>query len=143
MGWSYSSTIGIVSGTQNFSPKKKSYGPGKRYVEFKQWLDETLATMVNIDHVYFEKVIAHKGTLAAHVYGGFLSILQAWCEEKGIPIEGIPVGTIKKHCAGIGNAKKHQMIACIEKKGFSPKDDNEADALALLMYAQNKMCLSY
>ena len=36
---------------------------------------------------------------------------------------------------GKGNAGKDEMIAAVVKRGFTPADDNEADALALLHWA--------
>jgi Holliday junction resolvasome RuvABC endonuclease subunit len=47
----------------------------------------------------------------------------------------VPVGTIKRHIAGKGNADKAAVIAAVQALGFSPADDNEADALALLHWA--------
>ena len=61
--------------------------------------------------------------------------LTAWCEHHNIPYQGVPVGTIKKHATGKGNAGKDGMIASVRKRGHSPVDDNEADALALLHWA--------
>lgn len=55
-------------------------------------------------------------------------------QHRGVP-EGIPVGTIKKHATGKGNASKDEMIEAMKARGHSPADDNEADALALLHYA--------
>jgi Holliday junction resolvasome RuvABC endonuclease subunit len=87
------------------------------------------------DAVYFEEVRRHAATDAAHVYGGLLATLTAYCEEKKCPYQGVPVGTIKKHATGKGNASKQQMIAAMKAKGHSPADDNEADALAILYWA--------
>jgi crossover junction endodeoxyribonuclease RuvC len=81
--------------------------------------------------VYFEEVRRHLGTDAAHVYGGLLGTLVAWCEEKRIPYAGVPVQTIKKSWTGKGNAKKALMIAEANARGFSTEDENEADAIAL------------
>jgi Holliday junction resolvasome RuvABC endonuclease subunit len=44
----------------------------------------------------------------------------------------LPVGTIKRHATGNGNASKEAVIAAVRSLGFDPADDNEADALALL-----------
>ncbi len=77
----------------------------------------------------------HVGVDAAHAYGGFLATLTAWCEHHGIPYQGVPVGTIKKHVTGKGNAGKGEVIAAIRARGHAPADDNEADALALLAWA--------
>jgi hypothetical protein len=47
----------------------------------------------------------------------------------------VPVGTIKRHIAGKGNADKQAVISAAKTLGFAPADDNEADALALLHWA--------
>ena len=47
----------------------------------------------------------------------------------------MPVGTIKKHATGKGNASKDEMVASARARGHAPTDDNEADALALLHWA--------
>ncbi|WP_208436805.1 crossover junction endodeoxyribonuclease RuvC, partial [Bartonella doshiae] len=107
-------------------------GGGMRYLRFKRWLIELKRSVDEIDAVYFEEVRRHIGTDAAHVYGGLLGHLTAWCEHHQIPYEGIPVGTIKKATTGKGNASKEEMIKAVRTKGHNPKDDNEADALAIL-----------
>jgi Holliday junction resolvasome RuvABC endonuclease subunit len=124
----------IISGTQHFKPQRFE-GGGMRYLRFKRWLTEIKQTVDTIDAVYFEEVRRHVGVDAAHAYGGFLATLTAWCEHHQIPYRGVPVGTIKKHATGKGNASKDEMIAAVIKRGFSPADDNEADALALLHWA--------
>ncbi len=88
-----------------------------------------------IDCLHFEEVRRHFSTDAAHAYGGFLATLTAWCEHHQIPYQGVPVGTIKKHATGKGNASKEDVIAAIRARGHAPVDDNEADALALLHWA--------
>ena len=121
----------ISSGTQTFAPQRFE-GGGMRYLRFKKWLEELNQLSEGIDQIYFEEVRRHLGVDAAHAYGGFLAHLSAWCEDKQIPYLGVPVGTIKKHLAGKGNANKQVMINAIKDLGFNPTDDNEADALALL-----------
>ena len=64
-----------------------------------------------------------------------LAVLSAWCEERAIAYQGVPVGTIKRYATGKGNADKAAMIAAMRARGFAPADDNEADALALLLWA--------
>ena len=53
----------------------------------------------------------------------------------GVPYQGVPVGTIKRFATGKGNAGKEAVIAAMRARGFAPADDNEADALALLLWA--------
>ncbi|WP_341792116.1 hypothetical protein [Rickettsia endosymbiont of Gonocerus acuteangulatus] len=46
--------------------------------------------------------------------------------------------TIKKHITGKGNATKYAVLNAIKQKGFEPRDNNEADSLALLDYVLSK-----
>lgn len=124
----------IVSGTMAFRPGRYE-GGGMRYLRFRSWLDHLHDGAKAIGTVYFEEVRRHAGTDAAHIYGGFLAHLAAWCELKHVPYQGVPVGTIKRHATGKGNAGKDAVIAAMRAKGFDPEDDNEADALAILSWA--------
>ena len=121
----------VISGTQSFKPGRFE-GGGMRYLRFRRWLTELKATQDALGSVYFEEVRCHLGVDAAHAYGGFLATLTAWCEHHRIPYAGVPVGTIKKHATGRGNANKDAMIAAARARGHNPEGDNEADALALL-----------
>ena len=42
---------------------------------------------------------------------------------------------MKRHATGKGNAGKQAMIAAARARGFHPTDDNEADAIAILLWA--------
>ena len=64
-----------------------------------------------------------------------MATLTAWAELRGVPYQGVPVGTIKIHATGKGNAPKEAMTAAARARGFHPADDNEADAIAILHWA--------
>jgi Holliday junction resolvasome RuvABC endonuclease subunit len=133
-GWATKNPDGVfVYGVNSFKPQRFE-GGGMRYLRFRSWLDETVK-MLEVDAVYFEEVRAHAGTDAAHIYGGLMATLTAYCEAQRIPYAGVGVGTIKKSATGKGNASKQQMIAAMKAKGHSCEDDNEADALAILYWA--------
>ncbi|WP_363799826.1 hypothetical protein ABU614_06850 [Lysobacter firmicutimachus] len=134
LGWALRFTGLVISGTEHFKLGRFE-GGGMRYLRFARWLDEARAFAGPFEAVYFEEVRRHRGVDAAHAYGGFLAQLTAWCEQYGIPYQGVPVGTIKKFATGKGNADKAAMVAAAEQRGHHPKDDNEADALALLYWA--------
>jgi len=131
-GWATRDRTGIVSGTVAFKPSRYE-GGGMRFLRFRKWLDEFLH-LEPIDAVLFEEVRRHAGTDAAHVYGGFLGHLTAWCEEHQIPYVGVPVGSIKRAATGKGNADKAAMIAAVRALGYAPIDDNEADAIAIALH---------
>ena len=144
-GWALRSANGPVAhGFVSFKSQRFE-GGGMRYLRFGRWLADMLSlsgpqsdsqtNLTGIGAVYFEEVRRHLGVDAAHVYGGLLATLTAWCEHHQIPYQGVPVGTIKRHATGRGNAPKEAMIAAARARGFSPADDNEADAIAILLWA--------
>ena len=101
----------------------------------RRWLEQLDIDAGPIEAIYFEEVRRHAGTDAAHIYGGLLAVLSAWCEEHLVAYQGVPVGTIKRFATGKGNADKAAVIDAIRSRGFAPRDDNEADALAILLWA--------
>ena len=134
-GWALHGADGLItSGTVSFRPGRFD-GGGMRYLRFTNWLGELDRLFGPIAAIWFEDVRRHAGTDAAHVYGGLMATLTAWAELRGVPYEGVPVGTIKRHATGRGNAEKAAMIAAAKARGFSPADDNEADAIAILFWA--------
>ena len=148
-GWALRSANGPVAhGFVSFKSQRFE-GGGMRYLRFGRWLADMLAlsgqqsgsqtgsqtNLTGIGAVYFEEVRRHLGVDAAHVYGGLLATLTAWGEHHQIPYQGVPVGTIKRHATGKGNAGKAEVIAAMKALGHPVTDDNEADALALLHWA--------
>ena len=134
MGWALRLGTDTHSGTVSFRPSRYD-GGGMRYLRFRSWLDQLAVEHMLPEAVYFEEVRRHAATDAAHIYGGFLASLTAWCEERGLAYQGVPVGTIKRHVTGKGNADKQAVIAAVRDRGFMPTDDNEADAIAILLWA--------
>lgn len=128
-GFAIGDMLAIVSGHWNLKPGRYD-GGGMRFVKFRSALNE-LYSAWSIERVYYEEVRRHAGTDAAHVYGGLMATLTAWCEEKGIPYSSLPVGAVKKNWTGKGNASKAEMIAEAEIRGFKPQTEDEADALAV------------
>ncbi|MFN3946123.1 MAG: crossover junction endodeoxyribonuclease RuvC [Allosphingosinicella sp.] len=134
-GWALRSHDGLItSGTVSFRSSRYD-GGGMRYLRLRSWLDQIAANAGGLAAIYFEEVRRHIGTDAAHLHGGFLATLTAWCEQRTIAYQGVPVGTIKRHVAARGNADKAAVMAAIRARGFSPADDNEADAIAILLWA--------
>jgi Holliday junction resolvasome RuvABC endonuclease subunit len=119
----------ILSGVKKL--RHNRHASGVRALDFYLWLNRVIREY-GIDRVYFERVYAHSGTEAAHLYGYFMHTLAAVCEELGIKCVGISVGTIKKFATGKGNASKEEMITAAKSRGFDPQTDDEADALAIL-----------
>jgi hypothetical protein len=134
-GWALRGVGGLItSGTASFKPRRYD-GGGMRYLRFTNWLTELDRLSGPVEAIWYEEVRNHKGVDASHVYGGLMATLTAWAELRGVPYQGVPVGTIKRHATGHGNANKQAMIDAARKRGFSPADDNEADAIAILFWA--------
>jgi len=134
-GWALVDRNGnITSGTVEFR-QDRWQGGGMRFLRFRAWLDEVHRLTGGFEQLIYEQVRRHAGTDASHLYGGWLAILEVWCEQNSVAYQGVPVGTIKRHATGRGNAYKQAMIAAVEARGFSPTDDNEADAIAILLWA--------
>lgn len=130
-GWAMWCDGEITSGTIDMTKKRgaRFEGPGMKFVRFSRWLK----TVPLPDLISFEEVRRHRGVAAAHAYGGYLSHLTAFCDVREIPYEGFPVGAIKKRATGNGSASKEMMIDSCSKLGIDPGDDNEADALWILL----------
>ena len=131
-GWALHGADGLISsGTVSFRPGRFD-GGGMRYLRFSNWLGELERLSGPIAAIWFEEVRAHRGVDTSHVYGGLMATLTAWAELRGIPYQGVPVGTWKRCVCGKGNASKEDVVAAMVAKGFAPTNYDEADALAIL-----------
>lgn len=130
-GWCVANGATVISGVWKLKGGRYD-GGGMRFLRFRGHLDE-VHKISPIKIVFYEEVRGHKGVDAAHIYGGLQATLTAWCEDNKIPYEGVPVGTIKKFITGKGNASKAQVMAAVARYGYAPSDDNEADAIALML----------
>lgn len=135
-GWAVRKDGIVQSGVATFKSGRYE-GGGMRFLKFSRWL-ESMVVVSGATSVFFEEVRRHSAVDAAHVYGGLLATMSAFCEERQLPYLGIPVGTIKKSATDKGNANKEAMIAAVKAQGFNPADDNEADAIALLQYLERE-----
>jgi Holliday junction resolvasome RuvABC endonuclease subunit len=126
----------ITIGTKKLRRGKEA--SGVRALDFYRWLNQTIQEY-SIGQVYFERVYAHSGSEAAHLYGYFMYTLAAVCEELHVKCTGIPVTTIKKYATGSGRATKGEMMDFAKRRGFNPVDDNSADALAILLTGLNAL----
>lgn len=116
-------------------------GGGMRFVRFRKFVEGMLDLRSGIGIVGYEEVRRHLGTDAAHVYGGLQAILTEICEARDLPYLGIPVGTIKKHATGKGNANKEAMLSAARNRwpDLSIEDDNVADALFVSELAEMEL----
>jgi len=84
--------------------------------------------------IAYEQVRAHRGTIAAHRYGGLLATLLRLAQRRRALVLPIPVATAKKRLLGKGGGEgtgKPEMVAGVEALGLDVVDDNHADAVAV------------
>lgn len=132
-GFALSTRDGLLEyGTEKFQPKRD---PGERWSNFRAWLSKLIAER-HIAVAYYEDVRRHTATDAAHVYGGFLAMLQMVCAQHRVRLEKVGVKQAKKAWTGNGNSGKEAMITTAQAKGFrvANDEDDTADALAILAY---------
>jgi crossover junction endodeoxyribonuclease RuvC len=135
----------IESGMVKIAPRANE-GEGQRWVRFRAWLVEMKAANPELGRLVYEE-ITFIGSFGGQpnsghwlqIYGGMKAILQAFGEHHRIPYGGVNVSRVKKAWTGKGNAKKPEMIARCKELGFRPEDDNEADAIALLHVALDRV----
>ena len=133
LGYAYCivSRGGVKHGSESFHNKDWD-GAGVRFMKFKAWLE----SFEELDLIAYEAVNFSKFGNDNKIYNRWIGVLQAHCEENNIPYTGYDVKEIKKFWAGKGNAKKDDMIRVAREKGYNPKDDNAADAIAILYLAK-------
>lgn len=70
---------------------------------------------------------------------GYAGILEAVAEGMGVPVLDVHNSKIKGFIAGDGGASKEKVMAAVRQRGYEPADDNEADAIALMLYVEATM----
>lgn len=138
LGWACRSNDGaVLYGTETFvTPQMAS--PGMRWLRFRNWL-KRMREEIEPDFVFFEEVQGFPPKNCGRdskIYYGFESTLLAVCAAAGLDHQGVSPGKIKKFAAGNGNASKEAVIIAIKALGYLPSDSNQADAIALLLYAE-------
>ena len=142
-GWAMRQNGQIISGVQDFSLKRGD-SPGMRYLYFMAWLQQF--SKLEMTSVYGTEQIKPtivyeqphmRGGHATEVLAGLVATLQAFCSSFGIEHTAVHTATLKKFATGSGRADKAGMILYAKGKlGHDPIDDNEADAVCLLHYAE-------
>lgn len=116
------------SGVWDLKPNRGE-SEGMRVVRFKSKVKE-LISLENINLVAYERPAGmHKSSIM--VASEMVGVLKDLCIEMNVELSCYSASEIKKFATGKGNASKELMIDAAIKKGFNPKDDNEADAIHL------------
>ena len=139
-GWALRTGDGqLHSGVWDLS-QKRGDGGGMRYLRFHKKLLEVHEAHP-LDYVLYEKPIGHpKHRSGMMVTAGVVGVLLTFCEAHEITnYEEYPPASIKKLATGKGNSKKEVVLAAARERWPDREivDDNEADALWLLVLADH------
>ena len=123
----------IESGVQTFD-KRRGESNGVLFLRARKWLSEfghpTPPDLVAYEQAHF------RGGAATEICVGLQTRAQEIAAEWGVESAPVPTGTLKKWATGVGGADKAAMIAWAAKViGRQPEDDNEADAIAVGLWA--------
>jgi len=132
-GWAIGNSVIGFRSVWDIAPRRGE-SPGMRYLHLRAQLQSVRAAYPDLAAVFYEQA-HHRGGAATEYAVGCVATVQAWCAEHGIEHAAVHSATIKKHATGKGNAPKDAVMAAMRRRGFTPADDNEADALALLHWA--------
>ena len=138
MGWALRRPGAVLSGTKSFA-ERRGESRGDRLTRFDMWLSGWARQGLTL--IAYEQVMFHgkfNGVLTAHAYGQYEGVILMCASRHSIPVKSVPTATLKKAITGKGNAKKAGpggMIEAIKARGFKPADDDEADAIGVLLWA--------
>ena len=130
MAWAHNAGKRLEWGTKTFDGVRAS-----RFRDMSMFVPLILAYSPPFDIVVYETPFA-RGRDATRSMWGFAGILEARATEANIAVLDVAVPTIKKFAAGNGHAPKDAMILAAKKFGYKGSNDNEADAICLLKYAE-------
>ena len=115
----------------------------RKYIRYFELLTKTIEKY-GITEIVAEDILYHpqkQSVLLA--LGALRGILLERCDAYDIPKPTfIMPDEIKRFATNYKYASKENMIDAIKKKGYNPVDDNEADALWLMLYYLNQNNIS-
>ena len=143
MGWATLDNGILECGMEHFQRRtgrktKEDEHQGIQFSRFEIWFWRLLGDL-EPDVVFFEEPAGGIGGGTALKCIGWKVLMMACCARKGIPMEGVHTGTLKKYATGSGKAEKEDMIhaANAKFKNLDIKDDNTADAVHILCYGMS------
>jgi len=133
-GWAVIDENGkiIRSGTEVFKDKER----GAKLSSFMSWLSLVCSTYSPSCIIAEKPFFRGSGTRLLMPMVGIAELMASRSKAAFLEVSNV---TIKKHLTGNARAEKEEMIKAIQDKGYSPTDDNEADAIALALYAFEKI----
>ena len=118
-------------------PKRSGESRGMRYVRFRQYLTEMFIRH-DVDLVVHEQTLL-RGGAATEIANGLKALILEASVVNGAEVTCVHTSELKKFATGSGKADKVEMVAaCRKLTSVEPKDDNEADAVLIGLWAAAK-----
>lgn len=139
-GWALVRDTGevVASGTWELADAKRTgESRGMRYIRFEHELRGAVGK-------WNPRMICHEQTLlrggaATEIANGLKALILKIAAEAEIEVSCVHTTELKHWATGNGRAEKADMMkACISLSGVSPRDDNEADAVLIGLWASSK-----
>lgn len=118
--------------------KFKGKSRGARFVELIDWLRQFNKVVYMADLIVFETPHMRGGP-ATRSCVGYASTVEYFAALNGLQVDEYRPDAVKRFACGSGKASKEQMIEAVKKLGYSPKNDNDADAIHLLLLAESNL----
>lgn len=134
-GWAMKVGSTLHSGVQNFQHDAKRESPGMRFLRFSSWLRNMIHEH-GVTEVVYEQP-HQRGGAATTVAMGLVTHLMSVCADLNVEHRAVHSGTLKKWATGSGNAKKPDMVKAAQEHAPHVTDDNEADAILLLLMSES------
>lgn len=150
-GWCLRENGRLESGVETFHPRRHE-SPGMRYLAFSRWLEGLVfASATNaqgltepvgpprVQLIVYEAILGRfaRGGAQAEIAAGFSTRVLEFCARHHLDHHGDTYpATLKKWATGRGNADKAAMLEAVARRWRRVDDHNEADAVALLHFAE-------
>jgi Holliday junction resolvasome RuvABC endonuclease subunit len=142
IGWAYCFPGNEPVWSHRFLPRES--GPAAAFSVLRPWLFDRIAEFDPAVIAIEAPILNHHGKFktamptAIKLIGFYAHVIQI-CDEKKIRHYSVSATEIKKFFTGDGWAKKSDMVAAAEQRGWKTVMDDEADALGLLMLCERRL----
>lgn len=129
----------LDSGVWLLADKKRTgESRGMRYVRFRHNLEEIFRKHPEISMIVHEQTLL-RGGAATEIANGLKALILEQAELRHVEVSCVHTSELKKFATGNGKAEKPDMEkACFALSGISPRDDNEADAILIGLFASSR-----
>lgn len=131
-------TDGVIEHGSHRIPKTGE-DVGLYLIHHRDWLDQLIARVKPTELIFESPVLFGAKTNLATLRKlySLAGVTEMVAFEAGLPVTEENVQTITTHflskgCPRTGDARKQATIAKCRERGWNPRDENDADALALL-----------